>query len=526
VTTATAERNIAPDVRRRPLAARDGFLLTLVVAALVFAHREALGAMVRQWNASPMYSYGFTVPFISAYLLWARRDAIMALTPRPSWLAGGAVLACGFFMLAAGRASGIQVLEQVAFLVSLTGVVLVLFGAPYVRVAWAALAYLLLMVPLWDGLTEHFHAPFQRRSAEMGVWMLRAIGIPAYREGVFIALPNLDIEVARACSGVNYLVAVLALGLPLAYLYLRDTWRRVVLLVSAVLVAALSNGARVALIGTLAYLEIGSPLHGPLHVLHGLFVAGVGYVVLFAGLRLLAPAQQATPSVDPMSPTGAPKTTRADSSRRVATLAAAGLAAVFLLVGSAPLTSAPHDVVLDGALEAFPDRLGDWVGIGTGAWPQPADTTRWPGADVEFRRRFRRADGATVDLFVAYFASQSQNKEIVNDRAAELHARATRVRVGADGGGFDANLVPSDAGRQELLFWYRVDARPDTNPYLVKARTLWSAIWRGDTHGAVVVLTPGAGIVESPAGALFEIAPLVEEALASRLPGGVRAGGA
>ena len=51
------------------------------------------------------------------------------------------------------------------------------------------------------------------------------------------------IEVARACSGVNYLVAVLALGLPLAYLYLRSWWRRVVLIVAALLIAALSTAS-------------------------------------------------------------------------------------------------------------------------------------------------------------------------------------------------------------------------------------------------------------------------------------------
>ena len=192
-------------------------------------------------------------------------------------------------MTIAGRLGGIQVLEQVAFLVSLTAAVLILFGVEYLRVAWASLAYLLLMVPFWDGLTEGLHEPFQQRSAAIGVWLLHVIGVPAFREGTFITLPNLQIEVARVCSGVNYLVAVVAFGLPLGYVFLRDNWRRLALLVVAVVVAALSNGLRVALICTLVYYDVGSPLHGPFHVLQGLFVAGVGYVVLFAGLRVLAP---------------------------------------------------------------------------------------------------------------------------------------------------------------------------------------------------------------------------------------------
>ena len=144
-----------------------------------------------------------------------RREALAALTPQPSWALGSVVLlrrrCC---MTIAGRAGGIQVLEQLAFLVSLTA-----RRAHAVRrrrtsaSRWAALAYLLLMVPLWDGFTEPLHEPFQQRSAAIGIWLLHGIGIPAFREGTFITLPNLQIEVARVCSGVNYLVAVVALGL-------------------------------------------------------------------------------------------------------------------------------------------------------------------------------------------------------------------------------------------------------------------------------------------------------------------------
>ena len=124
--------------------------------------------------------------------------------------------------------------------------------------------------------------------------ILQLVGVPAYHEGVTLHLPTITLEVARACSGVNYLIAVLALGLPLGYLYLPSLPRRAILIVSAVIIAAVSNSLRVALIGMLAYWEIGSPLHGPFHVLHGLFVSGIGYVVLFAGLRMLTPRPQGT----------------------------------------------------------------------------------------------------------------------------------------------------------------------------------------------------------------------------------------
>jgi EpsI family protein len=494
---------------------RNGLLFVLVTIALIAAHRLALLTMVRTWDASPMYSYGFTVPFVSAYLLWTRRAALAALTPRPSWLAGGSFLLGGLGLTIAARAGGIQVLEQVAFLLSLVGIVFVLFGAAYVRTGWAALAYLLLMVPLWDGFTESLHEPFQRRSAAMGMAMLRAVGIPVFREGTFITLPNLQIEVARACSGVNYLVAVLALGLPLAYVFLQDMWRRVVLIGSAILIAALSNGLRVALICVLAHYEVGSALHGPFHVLHGLFVAGIGYVVLFAGLRALAPKDGArreapAPAAAPAGPPAA--------SVFVSARAAVALIVLFLAVGSNVLAREPQPVALNGALDAFPATLGGWTAMPASRFAaRPLEPSLWPGADTEYRRRYRRADGAVVDLYIAYFESQQQTKKVITYHAADLHNRASAIRLtGGDGGQFAVNFVTASASGPAVLFWYDVHDRPEINPYSVKAWTLWNAIWRGRNNGAVVVLTSGAGDDAARAAALQDLGRLVRDALAPR----------
>ena len=59
-------------------------IVAAVTLALLFAYRGALASMLRLWNNSPMYSYGFTVPLISAYLLWSRRHVLRTLTPRPA----------------------------------------------------------------------------------------------------------------------------------------------------------------------------------------------------------------------------------------------------------------------------------------------------------------------------------------------------------------------------------------------------------------------------------------------------------
>ena len=105
------------------------------------------------------------VPVISGYLLWSQRDVVGAAPWRAAWLSGGLIIVTSLVLLVVGRAADLDVVQQLAFLVSLVGVALLVFGGDVVRAAWMPLAYLLLMVPVWDGLTEPLHEPFQMGSA-------------------------------------------------------------------------------------------------------------------------------------------------------------------------------------------------------------------------------------------------------------------------------------------------------------------------------------------------------------------------
>jgi EpsI family protein len=486
-----------------------------VGGAVLFAHGKPLAAMVEKWSQSPMYSYAFTVPFISLYLLWSRREALRRLAPQPSVLLGGLIIAGGLSLLLAGGLAGIQVVQQISFLVSLVGVVLALFGTAYVRVAWAALAYLVLMFPIWDPLTESLHWRFQNQSASLGVGLLQAGGIPVHRDATTIFLPNVTLEVARSCSGVNYLVAVLALGLPLSYLSLPTVWRRVVLVGSAIAIAALSNGLRVALIGALAYYELGSPLHGPMHVLHGLFVAGIGYVALFAGLRLLStPAAAEDDARTPATPAG--------RAWAFATKPAAAVAALFLAVGAMSYLGNTPSVALTSDLGTLPTQLGAWSGralspSADGQAGLRADT------DAQIRRRYAKAGGTAIDVYVGYFGAQQQSRELAGFRMADWHRAASPVRVPLPAGGdLAANLVPAGAQGPLTVFWYEVDGAVETSSYAVKARTAWNAVVRRRSNGAVIMLSVAPGRQAAKADELvpelMELAGLMYEALGQQLP--------
>ena len=455
-------------------------LALAALGGLVFAQGESLVAMVGMWSRNPMYSYAFAVPFISAYLLWSQRSRFFTLRPRGSWVLGAPILVTGFAMFLAGAAGGVLVLQQLAFLVNLIGVVVVLLGSAYVQTGWAAFGYLFLMIPVWDGLTESLHQPFQVQSAAIGVAILHWLGIPAYRQDMLISLPNIQIEVARACSGVNYLVAVVAVGLPLAYLSLRSTRRRIVLVGAAVLIAALSNGLRVALICALTYYEVGTPLHGPFHVLHGLFVAGIGYVALFAGLHLLARGER--PGLD------RPRTTAVARFPTLRPVASILVAAMFWTLGFLANREVGA-VALDSSLQDLPVRFDGWRGEELPGRPQ-IPSRWWSRADEQFRRVYADGAGLSVEVSVWYFRAQREHHEVAGSVTTELHQGASKVTVPlGNGDSLEANLIQMGQDRSPALFWYEIDGAVETNRYAAVLRTTWNGFVHRRSNGAVVMLS-------------------------------------
>ncbi|MGH9345991.1 MAG: exosortase C-terminal domain/associated protein EpsI, partial [Vicinamibacterales bacterium] len=242
--------------------------------------------------------------------------------------------------------------------------------------------------------------------------------------------------------------------------------------------AGLANGLRVALIGALAYLEIGSPLHGPFHVLHGLFVAGVGYVALFAGLHLLESSQRAAAAGD------AVQAPRVSPSWRMGD--AFGLALVFWTLAVVGLSPRSVPVALAMPLDDLPSQLGVWQADRLRV-EGPAGVAAWNDADWQLRRRYYGPGGQAATVDVWYFEAQQQSREIVSFRVAGLHQQAVSRRIRpATGLPFSANVVrlPEEIG----LFWYVLDGEPEADQYVAKLRSLWTALSRGRSNGAAIML--------------------------------------
>jgi exosortase len=421
-------------------------VVALVVVAFGAAYAQVVSTLIGQWSSNDTYSFGVLVPFISAYLIWSRRDSLRARAVNPSLLWGGAIVLLAAVMLIAGRVAAIIDVQEISLILMLVGLVALILGFGFLRELWLPLSYLLLMLPIWEVLTDRMHLPSQLFSASIAHRLLVTIGVPVYHDGVFLSLPNITLEVASACSGVSFLIAVIAVGIPQAYLYLNGWIPRTVAIGFAIAIALLSNGLRVAIIGALSYYRLSEAVHGPGHILQGLFVSSFGFVALVAAVGLLArrfPRQAEAvqrPERAPLGPRG---------SRLVAAGVGATAVLAFLAVYHPNYRPTPH----------IAPSLRE---LGSNWRPVPGTVpARFVGGVTTgdlVARAFHHLSGERVELFIGSLTESSPDGGVAY-RSVQLPDDVTASRMtlpSLGGASIQVNhvLVRQAGADAEIIYWY------------------------------------------------------------------------
>ena len=213
--------------------------LTCAWAILFALFASDWAAMASQWWNSSTYNHILLVPAILAWLVWQRAEALAVLTPRPFHPALLLVAGSLFFWLL-GDISGTATIAQLGVVAAMQSIVIGVLG---VRVAWALafpLGYALFLVPIGEELVP----ALQMITAHITIALTQLSGIPALIDGVFIDTPAGLFEVAEACSGVKFLIAMIALGVLVAHVCFRSWWRRMAFMALAIGLPIIANGIR------------------------------------------------------------------------------------------------------------------------------------------------------------------------------------------------------------------------------------------------------------------------------------------
>ena len=455
----------------------EALALVWGVIAIVFA--RDLFAMMTIWWTSSTFAHSLLVVPVIAWLVVQRWPALRALVPH-GWLPGVVPVAFGALVWGVGELAGVAVARHLGVVLMLQGAVVGVLGPAVCRALLFPLAYTLFLVPAGEALVPGL----QTLTARMATTLLQLSGIPATMQGVFIVVPGQWFEVARACSGAQFLIAMTAFGVLAAHLCFRSWPRRIAFVGATLALCVLANGVRAW--GTI---YIALELHPDFaesfdHVLFGgILFGGVVVVLSLASLRWFddgawhPPVEQA-----PVS----------SSHGARAWTAGAAIAALVMGVHGWAIHAQPAAVHLPRTATLPP--VEGWRLV----LDNPRQTSWSPtfaGADRLLVGHYADGHGHVVDLTIAIFATQSEGHELVGYRqgASGDDDRWTWVsdEPGPAGGAASRMMGPNNVERAVVTF-YRVGDIVTGSEVRAKLATLRTRLG-GDPSRAVglVVSAPG-----------------------------------
>jgi exosortase len=250
---------------------------------LVLGYAPILYRLFRQWMDDPDMGHGFFVPLVVGYIVWQQRRELISAPAAGNWL-GLLVVLWGVLQLAVATLGVELFLARTAFVISLVGVILTVAGAQVTRKLAFPLLLLLFMVPIPAVIFSQITFPLQMLASRLAELVLNFVGVPAFREGNILELPNQRLSVVEACSGIRSLLSLSFLSLVYAYFFDRDAWMRWVLLVAAVPIAIIANATRVTLTGLIGEYNK--------EWAEGVFHAAEGWVIFMLALVMLVLTHQ------------------------------------------------------------------------------------------------------------------------------------------------------------------------------------------------------------------------------------------
>lgn len=233
---------------------------------------------------------GAVLAALAAWQLATRnRQADLAMR-----LAGLALLVVSIAVRARAAQEEIHIvfIQEISLIGVLAGGALAALGYNVFRMAWAALAMLLLAIPWPERVYVTLAQIPQRWAAMMAERFMLLLGYAVTREGTSLQVlpgPEGKLLVAETCSGLQMLFAFVTLSIVYAYMSKRPLWRRAIIFLSSFPIAIFANFARVSLMALLYKWGYKDIVNNYLqHVMTGFVVMlPLAFFLLYVEMRVL-----------------------------------------------------------------------------------------------------------------------------------------------------------------------------------------------------------------------------------------------
>jgi exosortase A len=456
---------------------RHGLALAFTIVALLALFAGDSAAIARIWWTSTTFGHCLFIAPVLGWLVWQRRAELARLTP-VGWAPGLAIVAVGGFGWLLGDAGSVAFARHFGLLLMVQGAVVTLLGPNVARGLLFPLCYAVFLVPFGEWLEP----PLQDATVAITMPLLHLAGVPASVDGVLIHAGANWFEVAEACSGAKFVIAMLAFSVLVAHLGFTAWRRRAAFMVVALVVPVIANGIRAFATIWAAHLTSVEAAAGFDHIVYGwLFFAAVMAAVLAIGWHWFDRAPDDA-AFDPARLQAIVRHRLPLGLAVASTLAVACVGSTWSAVTADRAARLPAHITLAD--------VPGWTRV-----PLSRDAAwapNYPGADHRLLGRYARGRDA-VDVAIAVYGAQDEERELVGFGRGVLREEDRWIRVAdlppiAGGSAMRITTARPGGGTVERVVatWYRLGDVTTASGKRVKFETMTARLL-GRRQAAVAV---------------------------------------
>jgi exosortase B len=232
--------------------------------------------------------HGPLIMLAAAWLAWQQRDRLRTIELRPALVAGWIILLFSLLVMAVARSQDIPMLEVATQIPVILGCLLLIGGWALARIFAFPLAFLIFSVPPPNWLLDAFTVPLKVWISDIVSNVLYNLGYPVAQNGVMIMIGSYELMVKDACSGVNSIFALSAIGIFYVHEFVSNSpLRKLILILSIIPITILANVFRVVTLVLGAYYIGVDTIEGLFHDVTGIALFIFALVLFFLLDRVL-----------------------------------------------------------------------------------------------------------------------------------------------------------------------------------------------------------------------------------------------
>lgn len=240
-------------------------LLSTLLLWLAFFWQGVVTA-IDIWWGNEIFNHCFFVLPTTAYLIYLKQDSLFSNNIKPTLLPLFAIVPlCALYVV--GRVGDIQLFMHIATFTLLPVLIWTIIGHNAAKSILFPLVFLLFAIPVGEQLI-----PFlQEITADGSVALLKMVGVPLYRNGLYIEIPAGRFLVAEACSGVSFFIVSIVIGSLFSYLSFVSPAKKLIFVTISVFLPVVANIIRVFGIIYIAHKTDMEYAAGADHLIYGWF---------------------------------------------------------------------------------------------------------------------------------------------------------------------------------------------------------------------------------------------------------------